>query len=431
MALWGIAMLLAVLNIALIYEGREAGLRDLALVGGALSWVVLATWWMSGAATTQVTAALAVTGGFALLMLGGQLWMREDADARRSGDTQVGLGLALAAHLFLLVVAAQPALSIPPGPMLGVLAVLDLAVCAAALHTGRAEVHGAALVFSFAVLVTWTLANQAAPWPLVALYSGVGIAAIAAGSSVLARRSVRDAAHRTGFHAATAVALVLGQVLVLVVSMTGGSPGPATLAAFHSVFLLGVLGLASASEWLELAALAAGLAGANAVLWQATHATPEHLTGTLALALPLYLIFLGYPLALGRKIGRSLSPHLAAVLASAWFFHVARMALVSAGYQGVIGALPVVQAALMGVLLAALLRLEPPSERTLGRLALVAAAVLAFVTVAIPLQLDKQWVTIGWALEGAALAWLFRRFRTAGCSGGRWRCWLSSSPASR
>src|SRR5206468_5667569 len=26
-----------------------------------------------------------------------------------------------------------------------------------------------------------------------------------------------------------------------------------------------------------------------------------------------------------------------------------------------------------------------------------------------PLQLHRQWITIGWALEGAALAWLFRR----------------------
>jgi uncharacterized membrane protein len=29
--------------------------------------------------------------------------------------------------------------------------------------------------------------------------------------------------------------------------------------------------------------------------------------------------------------------------------------------------------------------------------------------VAIPLQLDRQWITIGWALEGAALAWLQTR----------------------
>jgi hypothetical protein len=34
--------------------------------------------------------------------------------------------------------------------------------------------------------------------------------------------------------------------------------------------------------------------------------------------------------------------------------------------------------------------------------ALAVAAALALVTVAIPLQLEKQWITIGWALEGAA-----------------------------
>jgi len=48
------------------------------------------------------------------------------------------------------------------------------------------------------------------------------------------------------------------------------------------------------------------------------------------------------------------------------------------------------------------------------RLALVAAAVLAFVTVAIPLQLDRNWITIGWAVEGAALVWLVRRIPHAG-----------------
>src|SRR5262249_31956688 len=33
----------------------------------------------------------------------------------------------------------------------------------------------------------------------------------------------------------------------------------------------------------------------------------------------------------------------------------------------------------------------------------------AFATVAIPLQLDREWITIGWALEGAALVVLWQR----------------------
>jgi uncharacterized membrane protein len=34
--------------------------------------------------------------------------------------------------------------------------------------------------------------------------------------------------------------------------------------------------------------------------------------------------------------------------------------------------------------------------------------------VAIPLQLRQQWITIGWALEGAAVAWLYTRIRHQG-----------------
>ena len=70
-----------------------------------------------------------------------------------------------------------------------------------------------------------------------------------------------------------------------------------------------------------------------------------------------------------------------------------------------IGVLPVVEAVLILLLVVRLLKME----RVLSRLALVSAAALAFITVAIPLQLDKQWITIGWALEGAALVWLFQR----------------------
>ena len=54
-------------------------------------------------------------------------------------------------------------------------------------------------------------------------------------------------------------------------------------------------------------------------------------------------------------------------------------------------------------------KLEQDSERDLGRLAAVAGGILAFITLAIPLQLDKEWITLGWALLGAALAWLYTR----------------------
>ena len=49
-----------------------------------------------------------------------------------------------------------------------------------------------------------------------------------------------------------------------------------------------------------------------------------------------------------------------------------------------------------------------PEERK-SRLVWFAAVAIGFAAVAVPLQVDKEWVTIGWALQGAALLALWRR----------------------
>jgi len=73
------------------------------------------------------------------------------------------------------------------------------------------------------------------------------------------------------------------------------------------------------------------------------------------------------------------------------------------------GIVPVVIGLVTTVHLRQLLRIEDSGARDMARLALVGGGALAFLTVAIPMQLEHQWITIGWALEGAALAWLFTR----------------------
>src|SRR5207248_4782431 len=105
----------------------------------------------------------------------------------------------------------------------------------------------------------------------------------------------------------------------------------------------------------------------------------------------------------------SREPHLTAVAGSVFFFFAARSALMQGGLTSIVGIVPVVAAIVMALLLRELLAMQPAGGRDLGRLAFVAGSALAFATVAIPLQLKQQWITIGWALEGAALCWLFRR----------------------
>jgi uncharacterized membrane protein len=129
----------------------------------------------------------------------------------------------------------------------------------------------------------------------------------------------------------------------------------------------------------------------------------------LSMAAVLYAVFVAYPIVLGARARGDRDPYLAAVLASAMFFFAARRAFIAGELSSVIGIVPVIAGLVMALLLRQLLAIEPAGQRDAGRLALVAGTALAFVTVAIPLQLDQQWWTIGWALEGAALAWLYRR----------------------
>jgi uncharacterized membrane protein len=50
---------------------------------------------------------------------------------------------------------------------------------------------------------------------------------------------------------------------------------------------------------------------------------------------------------------------------------------------------------------------ENPARMT--QLAWFGGVALFFITLIFPIQFDRQWITIGWALEGAALLWLFHR----------------------
>src|SRR4029079_16533846 len=73
-ALWGLALLLAILDAGLFLESASAGLPALSAVGGMLSWVFLAVWWGESAAAVGLLPSLLVVTGLTLLMLGGHAW---------------------------------------------------------------------------------------------------------------------------------------------------------------------------------------------------------------------------------------------------------------------------------------------------------------------------------------------------------------------
>ena len=407
-ALWGLALLLALLNVGLFWEAGSERLPLLSIIGVALSWLVLAAWWMTAAVAALVLPALIVVAGFSLLALGGSIWAKRAAagdDASAEGS-DAGVFLGLVGHLFLLFVAARPTLSVPPWPMLGVLGVLNLAVATAALYARSGRLHLGAAAAAPLVLTVWEMTAEVAPWPAVAVLAAGALAALAFAWIPLARRTRND---DPMFEGVAAAATLLAQVVAVVASAQPGTPSLGFLLAAQLVFVVALLALAALPQWRALAVAAVLPAAAAGFVWQAQHAEPTAWAQQLLFTAPIYLTLAAYPVVLGRRAGKAVEPYLAAVLASAAFFFQARHSIALGGHANVIGLLPVVQAAIVAALLRQLLRIEPPGARTLGRLALVAGVALAFVTVAIPLQLEKNWITIGWAVEGAALAWLYRR----------------------
>jgi hypothetical protein len=396
-SLWGVALLLAILNAGAMLEARHRAIARIAGFAALLSWLVIAVWWGSASVVDQLIPALAVITIFALLMVGGHLLAarnRDDADELRSG-----VWFGMVGHAFLFYVATQRELSVPPWPMLAVLFVLNLAIGAAALYLRRGKLWIAAMTASQLVLSVFAMATEAS-WATTSIVSTILIAAMSLAWIALAKRRGADIGQ---FITAAAVALYGAQVVAALAS-THSLP---LHAGAQTLILLAIMGLAA---WSERHALVPGAIVMTTIASGAAPVDGPHPdVQRLYLASIVYAAFIAYPLILGRRAKKSFAPYLGAVLASIAFFTFAKDAIDEVQLDYAIGILPIFQSALMIVLLLRLLRIEPPGERMLNRLALIAAAALAFVTLAIPLQLEKQWITIGWALEGAALVWLFTR----------------------
>ncbi len=311
------------------------------------------------------------------------------------------LSLAASGPMLLLGVAAQPTLSTPPWPFLGVLGLLTVAASVLALHLDESTLLSGALAVAQIVLLVFEARVQKAPWPQVAVVASVAVALWGIALFALSRRKM--------FALSALIGLFFAQLVVLVATIGAGIPPIAILLPAHLILLAAILSIAWATGRHVVAVLAAASCALADFAFQAGHAEAGRYLEDLLFGGLLFAVFLIYPLLLGRRAKKEREPYLAAVLSSAAFFFFARRSFLDAGWENIIGLLPVCEAILLAALLLRLLRLGIPPAEDVARLSLVAGAILAFVTVAVPLQLDKEWITIGWALLAAALAWLYSR----------------------
>ena len=194
-----------------------------------------------------------------------------------------------------------------------------------------------------------------------------------------------------------------------------GVPGP--LFALLAFDLALVLFIAIRRTWTALVPVAAAAAWFFAASWHVQYFTRETAFVALGADVGIYLTFVALPFVLGAWRPQAWRTSIFAWLTSAAigpaFFIIFRPAWIDLWGDSFIGALAVGLAAVSVASLAGIARVFPPTDdpegarHRLNYLALFAAIALAFVAGAISMQLEKQWLTIGLALEAAAVFWVF------------------------
>jgi len=207
-----------------------------------------------------------------------------------------------------------------------------------------------------------------------------------------------------------ALSAALPFLLLLMVTQHLQLADPSPVFGLALVLVILLLGLARwlEMEWLPSVGLLCVLALEHA--WHLQQFQPHQALGPLLWYLSFYAIFLVFPFVLRPPFATRVPPWVAAALSGPLhFFLIYR--LVTAGYpNNVMGLLPAAFALPTLIGLIVLLRTMPaPGPTRDSLLAWFGGAALLFITLIFPIQFERQWITIGWALEGVALLWLFHR----------------------
>lgn len=211
---------------------------------------------------------------------------------------------------------------------------------------------------------------------------------------------------------ACAVVLPFLLLIMATLRLPLANPSPVFgLALLLVVLLLGITRLFSL-DWMP----AVGLVCVTALecAWHFNRFDPSNPNQPLNLVLAWYLIFFAvfalFPFLFLKKFGDKVVPWAAAAMAGPPQFFLIHH-FVSAVYPNqYMGLLPAVFA-IPGLLSLIIILKNIPAENKarMTQLAWFGGVALFFITLIFPIQFENQWITIGWALEGAALLWLFHR----------------------
>src|SRR5437016_1901869 len=209
-----------------------------------------------------------------------------------------------------------------------------------------------------------------------------------------------------------AVVLPFALLVMMVGRLPLANPSPVFGLAMLLVAMLLAVTWKLKFEWLPLIGL--GCVAALEHAWYLRLFTVDLAVPALTWYLVFYVVFSIFPFAI-RQFAQVKGPWFAAALAGPAQFFLVHQLVKAAWPNQIMGLLPAAFAlpALLG--LVGVLRTVPAdSPARMTQLALFGGSALFFITLIFPIQYERQWLTIAWALEGAALCWLFHRVQHPG-----------------
>lgn len=310
--------------------------------------------------------------------------------------------LALGLMALLVLAGAVREFALPPllAGWLGLAAVL----VRQATFAGRGRVQVAAAAGVAAGLALFRINNDVAEYaPSYAMVlPAMLLVALAWQGVALLQRGL--ASWRSAEHAAATAALVL-----LLGRLPDPSPDP--LVGLGVPLALGFLVLMAATRlgggpWMLVATLATALVQLG---WTMDRHPVPSATG-LGLAMLSAALFTAWPLLAASRLRDDRWSWRASALASLAWLPAAGTLFEDRFGDAAIGLVPVALGAI-AVAAASRARMlwDAGDARRTSALAWLCGVALSLLTIAIPLQVEKEWITIGWALEGAALLALWTR----------------------
>lgn len=370
---------------------------------GALTFIHLSIWTMDKLKPELLPQALGIYLVFGLLHTAFAILLERKSPLQPSFSGWVPI---FSLVLLLMPVLCLDAMSLMVWPAI---LIIDVLIIGVAVVTGRLMPVLVALTLTLVTagswLLRWPRELGGALTPFLLVVGGFAVLFGIAGS-FLARKLPK-----VSFASLLPVSSAILPFLLLILAtlrLQIANPSPVFgLALLLTVFLLGLVRISGITA---LAPTALGCVLALEWAWHQQSFHAEHATMPLLWYLGFHALFTAFPFVFQKQFAARKLPWITAAAAGVGTFSLVYRLVGKAWPNEMMGLLPIAFAIvpLLGLVFV-LKRHSAENPARLTQLAWFGGVALFFVTLIFPIQFEKQWITLGWALEGAALCWLFRR----------------------